>query len=880
LLTLSVGCFLTGTAAADPLFPNPVFGVGPNPYTQAKADFNGDGFGDLAVSNYGLFAEDPGSVSILLGRGDGTFQDQQQIPGLAKVKSVAAGFLDGDAVPDLAISFETGYPIPDAAAVLFGNGDGTFGPAQPIPFDSFVDALRLGDFNGDGRTDLVGYLIVYGSSGPANALVQVQFGNGDGTFTEAPPFTPATFFQSFQVADVDADGSADLVAASAPPGGGIEPNEVITYRSLGDGSFGGLASFSTGDYVFVTFPADLTGDGFVDLAVSSSHYADGCFCSWPFAIYLGHGNGQFDPAPAPPADLSPFDIAFGEYDGNGATDMAIVVSYQIFVWLGHGDGTFDEQTPFSAGENSTTIVSDDFDGDAITDLSICSNWAEAVFTFRGNGDGSFGPAPVAALQDALFNAVAAGDLNADGNDDIAAGLIGTNEVAVLLGNGDGTFLPEARFPAGDNPSALASADLNGDGHLDLAVTSQNWYDFVPDPPPQGSLAILLGTGDGTFSPAPVYATPPMPRAIASADLNGDAAPDLIVVSQYAPDGTYGGAISVYFGSGDGSYGPPEPADGGARPWTVAVGDFNHDGIPDLAVGNSGLFYDGIPGDLSIALGRGDGSFDPPGVALLTDDTTSVAVGEFNHDGLDDVAVADVGNYLPENRGGLLALIGQPDGTLLPTTGRQSGGVGPVDVRIGDFDGDGHADLAAANNSGDESIHLGIGDGTFQPALRFGLLGAPNFVVPRDFNGDSRPDLLVSTQGGVYLLDNRSGPPPPLVVNAFIAVTAPPGTRSIVSWSTTREMDLLGFNILATNAGGHTFQLNQGIIECAECTTGEGADYEFQLPQPRTSQDIYIEVLHLDGATERYGPLLRRLTGVPPAPGVAPVPLAPAGSRQP
>src|SRR5262249_43699256 len=141
-----------------------------------------------------------------------------------------------------------------------------------------------------------------------------------------------------------------------------------------------------------------------------------------------------------------------------------------------------------------------------------------------------GPAPIAALEDALLNAVASADFNGDGNADLAAGLVDTTDVAVLLGDGNGTFQPEMRFPAGVNPFAVAAADFNGDGHPDLAVAVANWIDSFDEPAPAGGLSILLGTGTGTFTAGPVYSTLPWPNMVVAADVDLDGDQDLLLVT--------------------------------------------------------------------------------------------------------------------------------------------------------------------------------------------------------------------------------------------------------------------------------------------------------------------------------------------------------------
>jgi hypothetical protein len=253
------------------------------------------------------------------------------------------------------------------------------------------------------------------------------------------------------------------------------------------------------------------------------------------------------------------------------------------ILLGNGDGTFKVApgSPFFTNYGAYPIVEADFNGDGIPDLAIAGSYYLTVWL--GNGDGSFTEVPINAssIYEAIYSSMVVGDLNGDGIPDIAALDLSDETVSILLGNGDGTFrqgtpITISTISAG-SPTALTIGDFNGDGKLDLAV---------PVYGSSGSLAILLGNGDGTFysaSGSPV-AVEDWPNRVEIGDFNGDGIPDILVAAQ-----TSGQTLNILLGKGNGTF-SQMPTGTAQLPCcsNTVLGDFNGDGLTDIA--SSGFYY--------------------------------------------------------------------------------------------------------------------------------------------------------------------------------------------------------------------------------------------------------------------------------------------------
>jgi uncharacterized protein (DUF2141 family) len=367
-----------------------------------------------------------------------------------------------------------------------------------------------------------------------------------------------------------------------------------------------------------------------------------------------------------------------------------------------------------------------------------------------------------------------GDFNGDGIPDLAVAIgcfnsqnCDTGGVTILLGNADGTFLQGQTYAAGLETVSITGGDFNGDGKLDLAVVNENCQFFNC---PAGEISILLGNGDGTFQNAVNFSTGIAPVAIITADLNGDGKLDLVTANNcgYSCNSGPGDALSVLLGNGDGTFQPSveyhltdlNNAVG------VAAGDVNGDGKLDLVAVDycASRTCNGDGSLLSILLGNGDGTFQAPTNVPTDNYPSAAALADINGDGKLDMVVAVGGLVIAgatrgpldfpglSNPGYVAVLLGNGDGTFEKGVEYDTGSQ-PAAIAVGDFNGDGKLDVATSNlgdlsaTSGTASILLGNGDGTLQGHIDYPAAFAPQALAVSDFNRDGRLDLVTANQGG-------------------------------------------------------------------------------------------------------------------------------------
>ncbi len=602
-----------------------------SPRNIVAADLNDDNKTDLILVG-------SGGTMVFVGHGDLTFDPPVTYgAGLVGIR-LAVGDVNGDTIPDIVASDSL-----NTLNVRPGVGDGSFGAPLPLTISGYANGVAIGDFDGNGFVDVAAAtaesVMVYRQTSAGTFAPRVSYASaskglaaglidGDAlpdlvrgaswlkSHLDGPPDAPVSFGAAEEelagVADLDGDGTSDVVASSGPGGEYF----VVVHRGLGGGSFDVPRQYRTGAGVAGLTLGDVDGDGHVDVVTTCSGFGQ-------LVIHPGAGDGTLLAPPDLPMPGDPWQVEIAEVTGDTHADvLAIATSAAVLrIFPGRGDGSFDTPVDLSTPADPRRFALGDVNDDGIADLITANGTSNSISVFPGTGSG-FGarsdyPMPAVVLD------VAVADLGGDHVGDVlacgggylsvfpgqtAAGL-GTrvdytgpgDALRVFAGRVDADTLPDVEVldygapgkwwnypgtgggvlgtPASVTVSALGSfypaewglaADLTGDGKLDLLTSSTL------------GLAILVGNGDGTFDALPAQTTTTIEsrnRALLVADFDGDLYPDLFTANWFTA------AAAVYHGDGSG-YFPVERGYGSnGFPTDVALGDLDENGMDDAAVAN-------------------------------------------------------------------------------------------------------------------------------------------------------------------------------------------------------------------------------------------------------------------------------------------------------
>lgn len=332
-------------------------------------------------------------------------------------------------------------------------------------------------------------------------------------------------------------------------------------------------------------------------------------------------------------------------------------------------------------------------------------------------------APRAYLAGSGPTSTVSADFNGDGVLDVAVSSQISNSVTILLGAGDGGFVEAASYASGAAPVKIAAGDLNSDSKTDLITVDSSG----------GSLSIFLGNGDGTFMAAMTTAVTAGINDVAIGDFTGDGKPDVAVPSPL------GSSFSLLAGNGDGTFNQLPEVRTTYYPRKLVAVDFNKDGKLDLAITNSAF------SSFSVYLGNGNGTFQPELLKFLTNtgELAHIATGNLNGDSNPDLVITSY-ETAPSGIGAIHIMLGGGDGSFTAQPAIPCGKY-PQALALADLDNDNKLDILAVTEAGDLlELLYGTGDGTFTAAVTLTTPGHTNSVNASDFNGDGRRDIALTS----------------------------------------------------------------------------------------------------------------------------------------
>ncbi len=655
-----------------------------------------------------------------------------------------------------------GDPDEDRIICVSGASTGTATVLWEHGFGASVhDVAAIEDVNGDGIQDALagvwdGY--VYCRSGANGAHIWSYL---VGTYDYIMRVVP--------IDDVDDDGIQDVLVASWGNAivclSGVDGSLLCSYVTGGDvwavdgvddingdgypealgGSFdykvycvdlracSTLWTYNTGNRVFtVRGLPDVDGDGTPDALAGTQMLKSGG------KAYCISGGAPLDTVPhivsTSPAqnelnvpvntDISvTFDIDMDETTINDST-------FVVNAWsTGLHEGTItynsltktatlDPDSNFAVGGIVTVVLTAGIKSTFGCPLDSSYVWS---FTTEVSDEspGTFRPDSVYAVGEKPWSIFAA-DLDGDGDPDLATANVNTDNLSVLLNNGDGTFSPHSDYPVNEDPWSVFGGDLDGDGDLDLVTA--NMYD--------SDISVLLNKGDGTFFPQTTYTVYDGPVSVFAADLDGDGDLDLATANIYTND------VSVLLNYGDGTFAPLStyPVSDETMPVSVFAADVDGDGDLDLQTSNYGTY------DVAVLLNDGNGVFTLSSFYPVGDLPLSVFAADLNGDGDLDLQTANC------NSSNVSVLLNNGDGSF----GAHSvypAGTGPWSVFAVDLDGDDDLDLSVSSEfSSDVSILMNDGDGTFTPDSVYPVGDYAYSIAAADFDGDGDIDLATANYG--------------------------------------------------------------------------------------------------------------------------------------
>lgn len=510
-------------------------------------DWNEDGVLDVVAT---LRFDAP---QFLFGIGDGSFAPPFDPLPLSSTDEVAIADLDGDSHDDVVTRNS------QSLRIRFGDGTGGAGTSEVVYSapSGFLRSIDIGDFDDDGAPDI---LVALDTS--ASRDVFVLENQGDRSFLEVPGGRVGDQPRSVHAVPVDADGTLDAVFASDA---GVE---IL----FGDGD-GGFETFeSVGDFFFArtSTVGDVDSDGLSDVVLGTFNGET--------RVFLGDGD-SIQPGAVSDGGVEPVAMQLVDLDGDGVLDLVTANDFgsspnarAISVSRGTGDGSFTDLVELLPGTNARDCTAHDFNGDGNADVAVLESGG-VVRVLAGNGEGSLTEG-ASVFANFSSNALACADIDHDGHPDLVTAnpsslVPGSGSVSILLGLGDGSFAAPYEYLAGVGPERVRLADLDGDGALEVVVSSNS------------QITVLRGLGAGLFGPPVSFSASLSGNSFELVDIDGDGACDAVVGMGNTVSSVSQDRVAILRGLGDGSFEHAGHHASGEGTADLAVFDIDGDGDRDV-----------------------------------------------------------------------------------------------------------------------------------------------------------------------------------------------------------------------------------------------------------------------------------------------------------
>ncbi|WP_304065242.1 FG-GAP-like repeat-containing protein [Pedobacter glucosidilyticus] len=791
--------FSPNKAGVITMDPKVDFATASRPLSVANGDIDGDGKPDLAIVNSGS-----NTVSILLNTGSSgtvSFASKVDFTTSSSPYSVAIGDIDGDGKPDLAIaSFNNG-----TVGVLRNTGSiGVLSFSSIVNFTAGINpvAVAVGDIDGDGKPDLA----VCNSSSSTVSVIRNTSSNSTLSFASKIDFATGTNPNSVAIGDMDGDNKPDLTTANS------HSNTVSVIRntsSIGVVSFDSKVDFVTNTRPSSVSISDIDGDGKLDLAVANGSAGTVGVLRNTGSIGIVSFASKVDFATV----TSPFSVNIGDIDGDGKPDLAATNFNDNSVSVlrntsSSGIVSFASKVDITTGTNPYSVAIGDLDGDGKPDMAVTNFGSNSIAILRNTdlipptitsfSPLSAKPGDVITITGTDFNATANNNVVFFGTAKATVTAASATSLTVTVPTGASyapisvlntgnslsaqtlsnftptfspsktgisllDFSPRQDFSAGNSTYSVATGDLDGDGKLDMAAVNygSNTLSVFHNTSSSGSIT------SSSFATKVDFTTGTFPIAVSITDFDGDGKLDIVVAN-------YGGhSVSVFRNTSTtgsittSSFAAKVDFATGLQPTSIAVGDFNKDGKPDIATANPGHNTFSVLQNTASSGSITTNSFAAKVDFALASGASpqSITVGDIDGDGKLDIATANasintVSIFQNTHVGGDIS------SSSFATKVDFNTELGPWAVSITDVDLDGKPELIVANRNNNslsvfQNIHStgNIASSSFATKVDFatGAGNGPYALAIGDIDGDAKPDFATANanSGTVSIFRNTS-----------------------------------------------------------------------------------------------------------------------------